>query len=278
MTGILTWCMLQVLMYTTGVTCLEMLGISGPKWAHSGETKELVCKYKLGRQHIYSLKWYKDGAEVWRYSPSEKTPVKVFPHPDIELTDATRPHKLVVKLKGPKSSGVFQCEISVERTFLTKSSLHNLTVVVPPAASPTITGGRANYKEGELVQMTCTSSSSRPPASLSWRLNGDKVAESYLRDRKTVEHEETGLLTSVLGIRFPASRASFPGGISKVKCEAEIAGELWATSVSQVLTGEELSTHSGAVTVFSSSSSLPSLSILLILSTSFFSVRIVTVT
>ena len=31
------------------------------KIAFSGETKELVCKYNLDKQPIYSLKWYKVG-------------------------------------------------------------------------------------------------------------------------------------------------------------------------------------------------------------------------
>ena len=27
----------------------------------SGDTMELICKYDLGRDHIYSVKWYKVG-------------------------------------------------------------------------------------------------------------------------------------------------------------------------------------------------------------------------
>merc|ERR550534_2160326 len=49
----------------------------------------------------------------------------------------------------------------------------------------------------------------------------------------------------------------FLGGDSKVKCKAEIAGELWATSHSQVLSGEEVGSEAaGAVTVFSGGASV----------------------
>lgn len=230
-----------------------MLGIDGPKWAHSGDTKELVCKYNLERQHIYSLKWYKDGSEVWRYLPSGKPhTIKLFPHPHIQVMEATRPHKLVLKLKGAGASGVYRCEISVERTFLTESTDHNMTVVVPPASSPTISGGRSHYKHGDVVSLTCTSSSSRPPASLSWLLNGHKVDTALVVERRVVEHEEAGLHTSHLGLAFIAARDTFPGGVSKVKCQAEIAGELWATSQSQVLAGEDQSPAPGTISVFNS--------------------------
>jgi len=161
----------------------------------------------------------------------------------------------VVKLKGPRASGVYKCEISVERTFLARQISHNITVVVPPASSPTISGGRTHYKPGDTVRLSCTSSSSRPPATLSWTLNDHKVDESMVGSRRTVEHEESGLQTSMLDLHFLASRETFPGGVSKVKCKAEIAGELWATSHSQVLSGDEVGGEAaGAVTVFSGGS------------------------
>ena len=35
----------------------------------------------------------------------------------------------VVKLKGPRASGVYKCEISVERTFLTRHISHNVSLI-----------------------------------------------------------------------------------------------------------------------------------------------------
>ena len=43
----------------TSVSCLEMEGLAGPAWVRPGESLQLVCKYDLGRDSIYSLKWFK---------------------------------------------------------------------------------------------------------------------------------------------------------------------------------------------------------------------------
>ena len=39
--------------------------------------------------------------------------------------------------------------------------------------------------------------------------------------------------------RLKAVRSEFPGGVCKIKCKADIAGGVWATSQSQVRSGIE---------------------------------------
>lgn len=220
------------------VGCLEMLGVGGPEWVHSGDSLDLVCKYDLGRDHIYSVKWYKDNAEIWRYHPSDKTQnTWVFPLAEVQVLNSTRPHKLAVIVSGPRASGTYRCEVSVEKTFLTLSSARNLTVVVPPSSAPLITGGEEYYAEGHIINLICTSNMSKPAATLSWRINGKQAPSNFVVNRRSVEHSQSGLESSVLGLRFPATREYFNRGVAKIKCEAEIAGGVWATSQSQVLTG-----------------------------------------
>eukprot|EP00092_Neocalanus_flemingeri_P053659 GFUD01063125.1.p1 GENE.GFUD01063125.1~~GFUD01063125.1.p1 ORF type:complete len:141 (+),score=42.52 GFUD01063125.1:55-423(+) len=82
---------------------------------------------------------------------------------------------------------------------------------------------------------------SKPAASLTWIINSKQAPGNFVVDRRTVEHTQSGLETSLLGLRFPASRQYFPRGVCKIKCEAEIAGGVWATSQSQVLSGGDVS-------------------------------------
>jgi len=60
-----------------------MLGVSGPSSATEGDTVSLACRYDLGRDAIYSIKWYKDRHEVYRYVPTDTSDTKVFSSPGV---------------------------------------------------------------------------------------------------------------------------------------------------------------------------------------------------
>jgi len=218
------------------VGCLEMLGVGGPDWVHSGDVVELVCKYDLGREHIYSVKWYKDNAEIWRYLPNDKyQKTRTFPIADIKIENSTRPHSLVLRVSGHTASGSYKCEVSVEKSFYTLSSSKNLTVVVPPLSAPIITGGQEFYSEGDLIHLTCMSNMSQPAAKLTWTINDRRAEESLVHNNRVIQHSDSGLETSLLDLKLKAVRSEFPGGVCKIKCKADIAGGVWATSQSQVL-------------------------------------------
>lgn len=42
-------------------------------------TVRLGCKYDLDGDVLYSVKWYKDGNEFYRYVPRDMPPALVFP-------------------------------------------------------------------------------------------------------------------------------------------------------------------------------------------------------
>ena len=124
-------------------------------------------------------------------------------------------------------------------------------IPVPPSSAPLITGGEEYYAEGHIINLICTSNMSKPAATLSWRINGKQAPSNFVVNRRSVEHSQSGLESSVLGLRcweclfdphrphcfyfrFPATRDYFNRGVAKIKCEAEIAGGVWATSQSQV--------------------------------------------
>ena len=49
-----------------------MKGVKAPKWVNEGETARLICDYDLGRDAMYSLKWFKDDVELYRYIPTNQ--------------------------------------------------------------------------------------------------------------------------------------------------------------------------------------------------------------
>lgn len=53
------------------------------------EDAVLGCKFDLDGESLYSVKWYKDGFEFYRYVPRDMPPGQVFPLPgvDVEVSD-----------------------------------------------------------------------------------------------------------------------------------------------------------------------------------------------
>lgn len=74
----------------SGASGLEMIGVSGPSSVHEGETITLTCRYDLGRDAIYSMKWYKNKEEIYRYVPTDNPEYKTFPTPGIEIDVSTK--------------------------------------------------------------------------------------------------------------------------------------------------------------------------------------------
>lgn len=62
---------------------LRMLELMVPKYVVRGETIDLQCNFNLDGEKLYSVKWYKDGNEFYRYVPQEMPPVMVFNHPGV---------------------------------------------------------------------------------------------------------------------------------------------------------------------------------------------------
>lgn len=45
----------------------------------------LECYYDLDGEALYSVKWYKDGNEFYRYVPRDMPPAQVFPLPGVSV-------------------------------------------------------------------------------------------------------------------------------------------------------------------------------------------------
>lgn len=51
---------------------LKFVQLDVPGALHSGESTWLKCLYELGRDELYSVKWYKNNVEFFRYLPSDE--------------------------------------------------------------------------------------------------------------------------------------------------------------------------------------------------------------
>ncbi|XP_052122550.1 uncharacterized protein LOC127749236 [Frankliniella occidentalis] len=60
---------LVVLLYPGARAGLRLLHVSVPPVLLRGETASLQCEYELGGDRLYSVQWYKDDDEIYRFVP-----------------------------------------------------------------------------------------------------------------------------------------------------------------------------------------------------------------
>lgn len=57
-----------------------------PQFAFVGDSALLTCEFDLRQSELYSLKWYHNKTEFYRYVPTERTgPINIRPNPKFVL-------------------------------------------------------------------------------------------------------------------------------------------------------------------------------------------------
>ncbi|OXU26137.1 hypothetical protein TSAR_003323 [Trichomalopsis sarcophagae] len=222
------------LLLPTRIDGLRMMELVVPQHVARGNSVKLECNFNLDNVILYSVKWYKDGNEFYRYVPREQPPVLVFvlPGVTVDIHNSTE-RSVVLNSVNLMSSGRYRCEVSAEApAFQTVSDHSDMLVVALPTEGPSITGraGRHRYQVSDVVRFNCTSAKSKPAAMLSWFINGDPVDQSLLRGPYTTEVDREGLETVVLGLEFRIRAKHFKRGDMKIKCLATIATIYWKSN------------------------------------------------
>ncbi|XP_053980847.1 uncharacterized protein LOC128891465 [Hylaeus anthracinus] len=211
-------------MLHSGIVALRMTALQIPRHVVLNETVHMQCNFNLDKEVLYSVKWYKDGHEFYRYVPMDVPNVQTFRVLGVNVnTRNSTERSVVLNNVNLASSGRYRCEVSAEApAFQTVSDHADMTVVVLPDEGPRISGGRSRYQVGDVVRMNCTSAPSNPAALLAWYINGDRADAQYLRGPHITTVDEKGLETAVLGLEFRVANKHFKRGDMKLKCLATI--------------------------------------------------------
>ncbi|GFS97621.1 uncharacterized protein NPIL_546102 [Nephila pilipes] len=238
---IFTFIILQALVMTKAFR-IVMLDVPSPTIL--GESVELTCSYELDNEQLYSVKWYKNDVEFYRYVPNDWPPGQFLPLPGIRV-DLSKSNKNSVYLRHVdlNSSGMYRCEISAEapsfdtaeaekemkvfdkshfQKVKTNMDIFQIGEQVLPSEGPTLTGGNQEYRIGDTVVVNCTSAKSKPAATLRWYINDELVGPEYETEYSTTRHAD-GLETSSLGLKFVVTSKHFLNGNMKLKCTATIS-------------------------------------------------------
>ncbi|XP_042209559.1 uncharacterized protein LOC121857541 [Homarus americanus] len=190
-----------------------------PPYARLGDSVVLECYYKTP-WNLYSLKWYFDDREFLRYKPEEGTSLLVLPLPGVNVDTQLSTHeKIVLKDVQLSSSGKYKCEVIGEwPTFHTADKSSYMDVL---GRQTNFSGTKYKYHIGDLVKLTCSSPRSRPPAHLTWFINGDQVPTEYLVPINSTRYPN-GLVQMHLGLSFLVANQHFHTGELKLRCSAGI--------------------------------------------------------
>ncbi|CAM1300484.1 Uncharacterised protein g2730 [Pycnogonum litorale] len=220
--------------------CIRLVDIKIPDAVKPGEDVELDCAFDMQGSRLYSVKWYKDGVEFYRYVPKSKPQIRAFRnrgiHVNIEKSDAGRVYLNDLNFY---SSGMYMCEASGEKPdFQTKMGQKKLIVyeLPKPGLRLKITGERNTYKFGDGVILNCTSPPSQPAPNISWFINNVQMLPTK---NITTEIKRTNMLVALSVLEFKLSASAFQDGKAKILCRATILN-LYNTSSAVLLEHESI--------------------------------------
>ncbi|XP_070502894.1 uncharacterized protein [Chironomus tepperi] len=161
---------------------VHLTDVQIPEFADIRDAVTLSCSYRMGRNKLNSVKWYKDGHEFFRYSPMMDQQILNWTVAGITLYNENpyRCNRTTCSVSldnlSSKSSGVYRCEISADApSFTINYSDQRMTVVALPRHDPIIQGIHTIYNIDDVLEANCTSDASYPPSTITWAINGELV-------------------------------------------------------------------------------------------------------
>nr|XP_053640064.1 uncharacterized protein LOC128694108 [Cherax quadricarinatus] len=135
-------------------------GVDVPQFAFAGGQANLTCSYDLRSTRLYSLKWYHNGTEFYRYVPTERnTPINIKPSHKFSVTEVFRnEHRVMLSLTRltVSASGDYRCEVIAEHpSFRTETSNAPMTVLRDTLSPPVLVGAREIYEPTERIKIGC---------------------------------------------------------------------------------------------------------------------------
>ncbi|KAF3424757.1 hypothetical protein E2986_05987 [Frieseomelitta varia] len=176
-------------------------------------------RYDLEADKLYSITWYKDHEEFYRYVPRGEPMKHSYRVEGVKVDHRQSNHQQVLLQDvSLHSSGQYKCEVSAEApSFNSVSAEASMEVVVLPQDGPSITGEEKVYATGDVLGLNCTSGKSHPAAILKWFINGEQVKP----DTEMV-FEQHGLYSVISSLRLQLEPDHIAGDKINVRCEARV--------------------------------------------------------
>ncbi|KAK9736458.1 CD80-like C2-set immunoglobulin domain [Popillia japonica] len=217
-----------LLILTKDCLSLKSLFIKVPEIVKSGDTVTLSCEYDLEQAALYTIKWYRNNVEFFRFVPKESPPFRAFPlsHVNVDIS-ASGPTKVTLTDVSKEMTGDYICEVSADApSFHTEIKRAHMVVAELPSEMPMLSIEPKKVEIGKKIKAECRSPNSFPPAKLTWYINDDEISEDtneikiYTIQNASEQNQE--LRSAKSKIEIVANHSFFTSGQMSLKCEARI--------------------------------------------------------
>ncbi|XP_069190871.1 uncharacterized protein [Procambarus clarkii] len=216
---LLLHCLLALLNSVTG-DLLQRVEV--PSFAFAGGRVNVSCMFDLRATGLYSLKWYHNDTEFYRYVPTEThRQVDIKPTMKFQAHEVSRTETQVtlsINSMTSAATGEYKCEVIAEHpSFRTETRSVFMVVLDEPPSPPVITGARDMYESHDDIQLRCLAENfpvSGPTPGLTWLLQGRPARREYVSPYRDDPYAEPIGVT----LRMPASQVSRGGGSVEAEC------------------------------------------------------------
>ncbi|XP_054709141.1 uncharacterized protein LOC129218844 [Uloborus diversus] len=206
-----------------------------------GHSVWLKCDFDLEGDDLYSVKWYKNHVEFYRYQPRDRPPGQTYRLSGtfVDLDKSNSSH-VFLNSTDLNSEGLYGCEVSGEApSFSTAKSEDEMRVYALPSGGPDIIGLQSRYQVGDEVNITCSFGPSKPAAKVNWYINGE-LAQAHHVTHLPPKKTKDGLQWIELRLVFTMSGTYIRKGGLRLQCLAEVY-LTYARAHHELVIGERLS-------------------------------------
>ncbi|XP_076758815.1 uncharacterized protein LOC143428082 [Xylocopa sonorina] len=217
----------HLLLIVGGATGLKDLTINVPSVVRSGDTVTLSCHYNLEGLPLYTIQWFLGEAEFYKYDPDRNPPYSTFDVDGIQVNvSKSNANDVTLVNVSRKLTGRYKCEVSAgSPSYHTLIEKATMEVVDAPKTDPAIGIEKDRIAVGELLRANCTTGSSRPASYITWKLNGDLIANDSMiyRTRYLAIPQDDDSQVSKSTVDFKVTNDMFRNGRLHLRCIASIA-------------------------------------------------------
>ncbi|CAG9857618.1 unnamed protein product [Phyllotreta striolata] len=213
-----------------GCWSLKNTRIIVPEAVRIDDDVTLTCQYDLESAQLYSIKWYRNDEEFYRFVPKEAPPAQQFnvQYVNVNLTASDSSRVTLTSVKRA-TSGQYKCEVSADAPlFHTEIETAALLVAEVPLDGPVLKIDVHKLAPGAHLRANCTTPGSHPPMNVTWSINDRPIRNGVDSYRASIDKSIyrfdslPGLDTVRSTIHLKTAPDSFHNGKLTLRCTANL--------------------------------------------------------